>query len=67
MNFFTIAANGYIKGSLGGITEESIAKKVSTTSQALGNIGFAFPFSLIVLEIQVIQAYLSSVSNLLFC
>lgn len=47
------AGDGYVKGSIGGISSSSAAEKVWLVSQALGDIAFAFPYSLILIEIQV--------------
>ncbi|XP_022873377.1 probable amino acid permease 7 [Olea europaea var. sylvestris] len=47
-----VIENGEIKGSIGGIPTSTTAEKVWAISQALGDIAFAFPFSLIFLEIQ---------------
>ncbi|XP_019183094.1 PREDICTED: probable amino acid permease 7 [Ipomoea nil] len=44
--------NGEIKGGIGGWPSPNAAKKVWPVAQALGNIAFAFPFSIIILEIQ---------------
>ncbi|KAL9269133.1 putative amino acid permease 7 [Drosera capensis] len=44
--------DGYIKGSLGGVTASTAIDKVWLVAQALGDIAFAYPYSLIVLEIQ---------------
>ncbi|KAI3456752.1 hypothetical protein Pfo_013415 [Paulownia fortunei] len=46
-----VIENGEIKGSIGGVPTSTAAKKVWSISQALGDIAFAFPFSLIFLEI----------------
>ena len=48
-----IAGNGYAKGSIEGISTSSATDKVWLVSQALGDIAFAYPYSLIVIEIQV--------------
>lgn len=45
--------NGVIKGSIGGVPTATTAGKVWAISEALGDIAFAFPFSVIFLEIQV--------------
>lgn len=50
-----VSANGTIKGGLAGATAESTAHKVWLVSQGLGDIAFAYPYSLILLEIQVIK------------
>lgn len=49
-----------IKGGIGGIHAESTAKKVWKVSQAIGDVAFAYPYSIIVIEIQVIKYYESS-------
>jgi hypothetical protein len=48
-----IAGDGYVKCSIGGISSSSAAEKVWLVSQALGDIAFAYPYSLILIEIQV--------------
>ncbi|KAF8409808.1 hypothetical protein HHK36_005887 [Tetracentron sinense] len=47
-----VIGDGRIKGSIGGIPTATTAKKVWKVSQALGDIAFAYPYSLILLEIQ---------------
>uniref|UniRef100_A0A2N9JA50 Amino acid transporter transmembrane domain-containing protein n=1 Tax=Fagus sylvatica TaxID=28930 RepID=A0A2N9JA50_FAGSY len=44
--------NGYAKGSIEGISTSSATDKVWLVSQALGDNAFAYPYSLIVIEIQ---------------
>ncbi|KAK4420615.1 putative amino acid permease 7 [Sesamum alatum] len=46
-----VIENGEIKGSIGGVPTSTAAQKVWSISQALGDIAFAFPFSVIFLEI----------------
>uniref|UniRef100_A0A7N0ZZ11 Amino acid transporter transmembrane domain-containing protein n=1 Tax=Kalanchoe fedtschenkoi TaxID=63787 RepID=A0A7N0ZZ11_KALFE len=41
-----------IKGSISGVAASSVIKKVWLVAQALGDIAFAYPYSLILLEIQ---------------
>lgn len=41
-----------IKGSVGGVSADSIADKLWLVFQALGDISFSYPYSLILLEIQ---------------
>ena len=48
-----IAGDGYVKGSIGGISTSSAADKIWLVAQAIGDIAFAYPYSLIVIEIQV--------------
>jgi hypothetical protein len=48
-----IAENGKIMGSISGVPATNIADKLWLTFQALGDIAFAYPYSIIVLEIQV--------------
>ena len=50
---FPIAENGRIKGSITGVPAANIADKLWLTFQALGDIAFAYPYSIILLEIQV--------------
>lgn len=52
-SFINIAGDGYVKGSIGGISSSSAAEKVWLVSQAIGDIAFAYPYSLILIEIQV--------------
>ncbi|KAH6767915.1 amino acid permease 7 [Perilla frutescens var. frutescens] len=46
-----VIENGEIKGSIGGVPASNAADKVGLVAQALGDIAFAFPFSVIFLEI----------------
>ncbi|KAA8527116.1 hypothetical protein F0562_008655 [Nyssa sinensis] len=52
LGFAKVIENGEIKGSIGGVPIDSLAKKLWLTFQALGDIAFAYPYSLILLEIQ---------------
>lgn len=45
-------ANGTIKGSITGVRMRTPMQKVWRVSQAIGDIAFAYPYSLILLEIQ---------------
>jgi len=47
-----VIANGVIMGGIGGIPLVSTTQKVWRVSQALGDILFAYPFSLVLLEIE---------------
>jgi hypothetical protein len=51
-----VIANGVIMGGIGGIPMVSTTQKVWRVSQALGDILFAYPFSLVLLEIEVQHA-----------
>nr|GEY01155.1 probable amino acid permease 7 [Tanacetum cinerariifolium] len=44
--------NGKIAGSITGVPNSSVAKKLWRTFQALGDIAFAYPYTFILLEIQ---------------
>ncbi|KAH6786162.1 amino acid permease 7 [Perilla frutescens var. hirtella] len=46
-----VIENGEINGSIGGVPASNAADKVGLVAQALGDIAFAFPFSVILLEI----------------
>ncbi|XP_068634728.1 probable amino acid permease 7 [Aristolochia californica] len=52
LGFAMVIGNGRIKGSTGGVTKGTAAKKMWSVSQAIGDIAFAYPYSLILLEIQ---------------
>ncbi|KAG9448802.1 hypothetical protein H6P81_008767 [Aristolochia fimbriata] len=47
-----VIENGRIKGSIGGVSHGTAVQKLWTVSQAIGDIAFAYPYSLILLEIQ---------------
>ena len=47
------AENGRIMGSVSGVPAKSLADKLWLVFQALGDIAFAYPYSIILLEIQV--------------
>lgn len=51
--FVLSSANGTIKGSITGVRMRTPMQKVWRVSQAIGDIAFAYPYSLILLEIQV--------------
>ncbi|VFQ64387.1 unnamed protein product [Cuscuta campestris] len=52
LGFATVVENRVVKGSITGIATKTTTKKVWLTFQALGDISFAYPYALIVLEIQ---------------
>ncbi|KAJ0593648.1 putative amino acid transporter, transmembrane domain-containing protein [Helianthus annuus] len=52
LGFAQVIENGKIAGSITGVPAVSVANKLWLTFQALGDIAFAYPFSLILLEIQ---------------
>ncbi|KAK9145592.1 hypothetical protein Sjap_005495 [Stephania japonica] len=47
-----VIGNGWIKGSITGTPIKTTTQKVWKVSQALGDIAFAYPYSIILLEIQ---------------
>ncbi|KAJ8500308.1 hypothetical protein OPV22_010860 [Ensete ventricosum] len=47
-----VIGDGTIKGGIGGIPMASTAQKVWRVSQALGDIAFAYPYSVILFEIE---------------
>ncbi|KAH6795840.1 hypothetical protein C2S51_036826 [Perilla frutescens var. frutescens] len=52
LGFSTVVGNRKIKGSIGGISTDTSAKKVWLVLQAIGDIAFSYPYTQIVLEIQ---------------
>ncbi|RVX14572.1 putative amino acid permease 7 [Vitis vinifera] len=52
LGFAKVVENGMIKGSIEGISASNTADKIWLVFQALGDIAFAYPYSLILLEIQ---------------
>ncbi|KAI0511934.1 hypothetical protein KFK09_012568 [Dendrobium nobile] len=52
LGFAKVIGNGMIKGGIGGIPAPSTAQKVWRISQAIGDIAFAYPYSVILIEIQ---------------
>uniref|UniRef100_A0A5B7BVW1 Amino acid transporter transmembrane domain-containing protein n=1 Tax=Davidia involucrata TaxID=16924 RepID=A0A5B7BVW1_DAVIN len=53
LGFAKVIENGEIKGSIVGVPADSLAQKLWLVFQALGDIAFAYPYSIILLEIQV--------------
>ncbi|CAL5405216.1 unnamed protein product [Camellia sinensis] len=47
-----VIENGEIKGSIGGVSADSAVDKLWLILQALGDIAFAYPYSIILFEIQ---------------
>ncbi|KAL0922689.1 hypothetical protein M5K25_006696 [Dendrobium thyrsiflorum] len=47
-----VIGNGTIKGGIGGVHTASTAQKVWKVSQAIGDVAFAYPYSVILIEIQ---------------
>ncbi|BFG33631.1 hypothetical protein CerSpe_199070 [Prunus speciosa] len=52
LGFAKVIENGRIQGSLGGVPTSNVADKLWLAFQALGDIAFAYPYSIILLEIQ---------------
>lgn len=52
LGFAKVIENGRIEGSIDGISASTSAKKIWLSFQALGDIAFAYPYSIILLEIQ---------------
>ncbi|KAI8014910.1 putative amino acid permease 7 [Camellia lanceoleosa] len=47
-----VIGDGYIKGDIVGVQTSNATQKVLLVAQALGDIAFAYPFSIILIEIQ---------------
>ncbi|XP_058114661.1 probable amino acid permease 7 isoform X3 [Magnolia sinica] len=47
-----VIGNGMIKGTIAGVPESTSTEKLWKVSQALGDIAFAYPYSIILIEIQ---------------
>ncbi|XP_052207861.1 probable amino acid permease 7 isoform X2 [Diospyros lotus] len=52
LGFAKILENGTVKGSIEGVSAESMVEKAWLVFQALGDVAFAYPYSLILLEIE---------------
>ncbi|KAK1581160.1 hypothetical protein Q3G72_003713 [Acer saccharum] len=52
LGFAKVIENGEIKGSISGVPTANTADKLWLAFQALGDIAFAYPYSIILLEIQ---------------
>ncbi|XP_043700856.1 probable amino acid permease 7 isoform X5 [Telopea speciosissima] len=52
LGFAKVIGNRRVKGSISGVQTATIAQKVWKVSQALGDIAFAYPYSVILIEIQ---------------
>ncbi|XP_038685326.1 probable amino acid permease 7 [Tripterygium wilfordii] len=52
LGFAAVTENGHIKGNIWGASTSSAAEKVWLISQGLGDIAFAYPFSLVLIDIQ---------------
>ncbi|KAK3009641.1 hypothetical protein RJ639_015180 [Escallonia herrerae] len=52
LGFTKIIENGKIEGSIGGVPADSVPEKIWLVFQALGDIAFAYPYALVLLEIQ---------------
>ncbi|EXB51063.1 hypothetical protein L484_023766 [Morus notabilis] len=52
LGFAKVIENGEIHGSITGVPASSVANKLWLCFQALGDIAFAYPYSIILLEIQ---------------
>lgn len=54
LGFSKVIDNRSIKGSIVGVPTRSAAQKIWLVFQGLGDIAFAYPYSIILLEIQVL-------------
>ncbi|XP_062079134.1 probable amino acid permease 7 isoform X2 [Humulus lupulus] len=52
LGFAKVIENGTIKGSIAGVPASNMANKLWSAFQALGDIAFAYPYTVILLEIQ---------------
>lgn len=52
LGLFQVLENGSIKGSISGIPAANLNEKLFVAFEAIGDIAFAYPFSLILLDIQ---------------
>ncbi|KAF7145225.1 hypothetical protein RHSIM_Rhsim04G0008800 [Rhododendron simsii] len=52
LGFAKVVGDGVVKGSIAGISTSTAAQKMWLVSQALGDIAFAYPYSIILIEIQ---------------
>ncbi|XP_052207864.1 probable amino acid permease 7 isoform X2 [Diospyros lotus] len=52
LGFAKVLENGTVKGSIGGVPAKSTAEKTWLVFQGLGDIAFAYPYTIILLEIQ---------------
>ncbi|XP_059662329.1 probable amino acid permease 7 [Cornus florida] len=52
LGFAKVIENGEIKGSIRGVPAENLAQKLWLAFQGLGDVAFAYPYSIILLEIQ---------------
>ncbi|OAY51328.1 probable amino acid permease 7 [Manihot esculenta] len=52
LGFARVIENGRIEGSISGVPAANVADKLWLAFEALGDIAFAYPYSLILLEIQ---------------
>ncbi|XP_042520765.1 probable amino acid permease 7 isoform X2 [Macadamia integrifolia] len=53
LGFAKVIGNGMVKGSISGVHTSTTPQKVWKVTQALGDIAFAYPYSIILIEIQV--------------
>ncbi|PKI54694.1 hypothetical protein CRG98_024894, partial [Punica granatum] len=47
-----VIGHGYVLGTIGGVSASSAVEKAWLISQALGDIAFAYPYSIVLIEIQ---------------
>ncbi|KAK6141261.1 hypothetical protein DH2020_024996 [Rehmannia glutinosa] len=52
LGFAKVLENGEIRGDLGGVSTATVAQKVWLSSQAIGDIAFAFTYNIILLDIE---------------
>ncbi|XP_043687368.1 probable amino acid permease 7 isoform X2 [Telopea speciosissima] len=53
LGFAKVIGNGRVKGSISGVHTSTTPQKIWKVTQALGDIAFAYPYSIILIEIQV--------------
>jgi hypothetical protein len=52
-----VSENGAVKGSIAGVPMSTPTQRVWRVAQAIGDIAFAYPYTIVLLEIQVRQPF----------
>jgi hypothetical protein len=56
--YVAFSENGRIMGSVTGVVTASVADKIWLIFQAIGDISFSYPYSMLFLEIQVTKHFI---------
>ncbi|KAL0311431.1 UNVERIFIED_CONTAM: putative amino acid permease 7 [Sesamum angustifolium] len=63
LGFAKVVGDGQIRGDFGGVPTTTVAQKVWLSSQAIGDIAFAFTYNIILLDVEIYSQPLFAVAE----